>query len=589
VDPPGDGSRDPLTRTADRRPGRTYVPLHAATRRRDPRPAGRAPALVHGASLAVGLGVLAYADRHLWFFGDEWDFLADRGLHHPLRSIWQPHNEHWSTLPILLWRALFSVFGLGTYWPYLLALLVVHLAAAHLIWRVLLEERADPWVATAAVTVFVFFGAGAENLTWAFQIGFVASVAFGWLAIWLAGRRRSAWNEVAVAAALLASLSSSTIGDAMVVAAAAVLLMRRGLPAAVRTVVVPVAAYAVWFAAVGRKAVGSDHLGSALAGLAPYFWRGLSGSLGAAVGLHQAGPVIVVGLAGWMALSFRRLRRESPSVLGGAAGAVAFFVLVGLGRAQADVAADSSRYVYVAAALLLPAMAVAASDALAAARRLPARRVLQAVAVAVGAAVLASNVSQLETFAAARTEMVRANRKQLLAVATLLAGGARSLSPRPVPDDPDLGRATLVRFVRQGLLPQVALGEVARLDALAALDLGVFARPRGDAAGRFTLLGTNGPVSPPLSGGCRRIGPKPSLQVALRPGAGQGSTVEVITPRGRQEMYAFVVSTLHQDVPGTALTTEADGRSYVVDEAPGEMLVLTLPGGEVTTLCGLAG
>ena len=42
---------------------------------------------------------------------------------------------------------------------------------------------ADPWVATALALLFALLGAGAEDLAWAFQIGFVSSVLFGLLSM----------------------------------------------------------------------------------------------------------------------------------------------------------------------------------------------------------------------------------------------------------------------------------------------------------------------------------------------------------------------------------------------------------------------
>src|ERR1035438_5856060 len=58
----------------------------------------------HFLTLGAAFAVWAYLDRNLWFFGDEWDFLTRRGLHGAYFSIWTPHNEHWSVLPILLWQ-----------------------------------------------------------------------------------------------------------------------------------------------------------------------------------------------------------------------------------------------------------------------------------------------------------------------------------------------------------------------------------------------------------------------------------------------------------------------------------------------------
>ncbi len=148
-------------------------------------------AVVHGVTLVGAFAFWAWLDRGLWFFGDEWDFLVRRGVFYPpgsRHSIWFAHNEHWSTLPILLWRGLYNVFHLSTYWPYLIPLLLAQVVIMHLAWRLCRRAGVDPWVATAAVTVLGFLGAGVEDLSSAFQIGFVASVLFGFVAFDLLDR-----------------------------------------------------------------------------------------------------------------------------------------------------------------------------------------------------------------------------------------------------------------------------------------------------------------------------------------------------------------------------------------------------------------
>ena len=76
----------------------------------------------------VALMVLA-TNTNQWFFADEWEFIARRsrpaGLGDTIRMYLRPHNEHWSTLPLLVYRGIFGVVGLKAYWPYL----IVHLAA----------------------------------------------------------------------------------------------------------------------------------------------------------------------------------------------------------------------------------------------------------------------------------------------------------------------------------------------------------------------------------------------------------------------------------------------------------------------------
>src|SRR3984885_4210852 len=110
-----------ITQTVDELP---IEQVPATSRRRLQRSywlgASRLVVIVHALCLVAGLAVLLHENAHLWFFGDDWEFIVNRGLHHPIHSIWQPHNEHWSTLPILWYRLLFTLFGLH-YFPYILS------------------------------------------------------------------------------------------------------------------------------------------------------------------------------------------------------------------------------------------------------------------------------------------------------------------------------------------------------------------------------------------------------------------------------------------------------------------------------------
>src|SRR5882672_9098664 len=51
------------------------------------------------------LGALVFylvVSRSMWFFLDEWDFLAHRTAFN-VHDLFEPHNEHWVTLPVLLY------------------------------------------------------------------------------------------------------------------------------------------------------------------------------------------------------------------------------------------------------------------------------------------------------------------------------------------------------------------------------------------------------------------------------------------------------------------------------------------------------
>ncbi len=137
--------------------------------------------------VVVGLAavVLFYVNRHQWFGGDEWFILTDRGLtagpgH---QGLFEPHYEHWTTVPILAFRALYSVVGLHSYLPYIALVIVAHLATVVLLWYVMVRSRIDPWVALSFVTVFAVLGTGFENLENAWQVTLVAPLALGLAAI----------------------------------------------------------------------------------------------------------------------------------------------------------------------------------------------------------------------------------------------------------------------------------------------------------------------------------------------------------------------------------------------------------------------
>ena len=132
-------------------------------------------------------------------FGRQWDFLVRRGLSYPptsSRSIWFPHNEHWSTLPVLLWRGLYHFVHLSSYWPYLVPVLLAQVAVMHLAWRICKHNSVDPWVAMAAVALLGFLGAGPRTSS-AFQVSFVGSVLFGFVAFDLLDRPNTepAWTR----------------------------------------------------------------------------------------------------------------------------------------------------------------------------------------------------------------------------------------------------------------------------------------------------------------------------------------------------------------------------------------------------------
>jgi hypothetical protein len=311
------------------------------------------------AALVVAAALLVEA-RHLLFTGDEWDFI--QALASPtVGFLFAPHNGHWSTLPIALYDALLHTIGLRTYVPYLGVLLFLHASCATLLY-VLLRQRRDGWFPTWAACLLVVFGNGAENILWAFQVGFVGSVLFGLLAWVLIDRERPV--DLAAAACLLLGVMSSGIGLVFATAIAVQLLAARQFRRL--WVVVPAGlAFVAWFATVGHGGAGLP-TGAVLASgtpqaravaLARFVANGISATAVSLVGGYHHlgdGPVAPVGAALVLAAVGLAAQRRwmGPRAWGGAAGLLFLFVLVGLVRSEFGPAtASAGRYLYVGAVL----------------------------------------------------------------------------------------------------------------------------------------------------------------------------------------------------------------------------------------------
>ncbi|MFN2556865.1 MAG: hypothetical protein ABR592_08325 [Nitriliruptorales bacterium] len=451
---------------------------------------------VHVLTLVVGLVVLVVASRGHWFVIDEWGFLTDRRLD-DVRGLFAPHQEHWSTLPIVLWRALFAVVGLHSYWPYQLVALGVHLGVAHLLWRLQRRAQVAPGLAIATSGLFVVFGAGAENILNAFAMTFDASVLLGLGHVLLVdhpgsaagaggwgppgsaagaggwgsqGRfdRRDAWGQVLA----LAGLMTSGVALSMVAVAGLTALLRRGWRAAAVTVGPPATAFTLWLWLMGRSSLGA--LWAWAPGRIPAFvWHGLTTTFDAATSVRGVGVGAMVALAVWLVRHRGELRDRLAATCACLLGTVIFFGILGIGRSMLSLPhAETSRYLYVAGALLIPAVGAALSD-LAGERRLAhgAAMVLVVLLAANGVRLLSSR-SEFEW-------TVEQQQRQLLLAASRLDLPPSELAtmPQPVLLGPHLGYDELREIHQRGKLPSSE--DVTRDWELAALTLLKISTSRG--------------------------------------------------------------------------------------------------------------
>jgi hypothetical protein len=294
--------------------------------------------------------VVLYLGRSLTFWYDEWRSITfDGGVLDYLR----PVNEHWLTLPLLLYRATFSVVELHSYLPYLAQVVVLHLVAVAGVY-VLMRRRIGPMAATVLALPLLVLGAGAENLFWAFQTAFVGSAAFGVWALVLVetGRRRSA---VAASALLIGSLMCSGIGLSFLFAVAVRTIVDWGPRLGAIAAGAPAVAYVAWHLVFGRDAVGDE---GGLAGPISVAWfavRGVGYSLEVMTGLDRLPTGRLVGVAavvclGAIALLRTRGGRHQGLAIGCLVGLVSMYALVGVARAELEPDYSTrSRYVYIAA------------------------------------------------------------------------------------------------------------------------------------------------------------------------------------------------------------------------------------------------
>jgi hypothetical protein len=311
-------------------------------------------------AVAAGAGIL-WLSRAYTFYFDEWDFILSAPGWTWI-SYLQPHNEHPSMVFKLIYAALLNTVGLRSYWPYMVVLLALHGASAVLLFE-LVRRRAGDLVGLACAAMLLVLGAGWEDLLWAFQVGFVGSVACG-LGTMLALHRPGTRPRLAAAVALLTvSLMFSSIGLFFGVVAATTLFFspnrRRELlwfaPIAV--------ALAVWYLAFGRSGASTVPPPSPanLLVLPAYVAWGLAGAVGGTIGVTGLLALAVL-LAGATAVGFAWWRvRPDAFALGVAAGLVAFYVVTGLNRAQLGYDQSASgRYVYIGSVFWLILLADAA-------------------------------------------------------------------------------------------------------------------------------------------------------------------------------------------------------------------------------------
>lgn len=442
-------------------------------------------AKAHWGLLLGALVLLVMAGQGQHFFYDEWAFVGGKMDAFPFPDRYLlPHNEHWSLLPLLAYRALGATVGVGSYWPYLGLLLLLHLGVTHVLWRLMLVTGSKPVVATVLAAVFSVIGAAAEDLVWAFQIGFVGSTLLGVTAVYLALTGSVTWRKSGVLTAVtLGSLATSGVGLAYLIVVPSVYAWRRRRHAAV-VFCLPLLVYATWYTTYSASFIHAPHVSATLPVMVGAFVvLGLTAALTRYLGFENtAASFLVVGVPLLAALTLACRSWWADRTLVGrtqcamCVGAVAFFSTVGMARAGLGPSfATTARYVYVAIALLLPSLALLISRGC---DRHP--RLINAV-VPVAVAMAVSNGFQLFAYAAETRHDNDSSRRVLVAAAELVRSNIPIfINQQPEPNlAPDL---TTTDLVSRHLDPAFAGVSPGHSDLLAAsLNLQIRVAPVHDA------------------------------------------------------------------------------------------------------------
>ncbi len=529
-----------------------------------------------------------------WFFADEWEFIVRRsrpqGLSHILDVYLKPHNEHWSTIPLLVYRAVFGVVGLKAYWPYLIVLFVSHLGLAWLISRQLLADRVGLWPTCAIVATFAFFGPGGENILWAFQFAWMGAVGAGYIAMLLlrdasrdAEGRLSFSNGrlVAIWAVLVGGLMCAGTGVSSVVAVTLAALIRFGWRRAALVASGPLAVQLVWLATYGRRNSSENKidLGYTPYRLANYAWRAIASTVEHAIGFPGIGTLVLVSMIVFLGRQNRTFLHDHAEAMGFAGAAVGFALLVALGRVPFN-DPEASRYAYVLFALLCPLIGVLVRNLL------RSKSQFQRWAVVVlGAITFINSYGQLLDRARNEGYVEGKSRNDIRAAFAIGQSTFAAGASTPEPHSPDLTMNGVRRLLAQGIVipgkndPEI----IASITARTSVDVTPQPRvPLDGAALQLTSLGRVNAVQ--AESGCVAItaaGPNPQFLLQPR----RPTSFKLVFTRPGM----LLINVQHQGFspPPIQIPAVAGNPMFVNITDPRNDYVIGIPAEGITKLCGV--
>jgi hypothetical protein len=394
--------------------------------------------------------VLYLVGRHQWFIRDDWAFIFTREKIHQASGLgamlFTAQDGHWMTGPILIFRGLHAVFGTGSYWPYLIPTMACHLAIVVMIRKISLRLGVTAWTATILAGTFAVFGSGWENIVFAIQLTYNMSLLGFLVHLYLIDHdgppdRRDALGVIAG----LVAVSSSGFGPFFIVGTLLFAVLRRRWKAAAIATVPTALASAWWWLVWGQDPAGAS-LHSPISRVPAYAHRGIESVF---QGMTTTSSLVGISLLGTLAVLLWRQRDRAAHDLMLSLAITAGLTYIGLGIQRGGFGVDSaatSRYVYMGAALLMPAFGVAV-DQLA---RIASPAVWAGRLLLVGAT--ATNVSALHSNAEDWANRAAAERNLLELVATSPTLSTINPSIAPLSFSPDVRINDIAELVADGAI-----------------------------------------------------------------------------------------------------------------------------------------
>lgn len=532
----------------------------------------RRPPHIAAATILVAATVfwMYLADR-LWFFMDDFTPLYHRALTwHDLNV---PHNEHWSALPYLLFKLVQGAADL-TYFPYALLPVLAHIGAAGVFYWLLVRGGLRPWAAVATLAIFAF-AANGDNILWAFQVGYLASVALGLLAIASVDEfARLKWQSLLAGALLVLALSSSSVGVTMLIWVGVYALMRRGIAAALACTVPAGLVYVLWYLVYdpvsGERETALDLLG-------PFWWRGAIRIWDVLLGVQGIGLIMLLVLSAGALLLPATPRVRALAVSGIACLAPTYLILAVSRAANGVQYADTSRYVYSGLVLMVPALAVCLHHA---SLRLPGSKLQRTcVAVCVTAVVVVTQVSVTLAFAKVREGELQSSFERIVAGRQLWAD-ADVIAPSTARFDPVIPKDVMLSDEFLEALPienDLEPGPQAVADAQALLQLSSGAEDPGlppadgaEVAGVAGVVGSN----------CKReYGSDGPFTVVVQ-GTPKGVQVAMAVP-AESVLVEFLSGPIASYPARATALVGPDELTYIATSAPDVWMRITVPDGPI--------